>query len=607
MKRNRQRFVTIAVVIAVVSALPLVASDRTMIVEYIRTAEFDHGRGFDATAMEVMGQCVEGTVKKLGLDSQSVVSEMSQVEDSAQLDESLGIGAAASLGYGMFSMSAAAHYARSHSLSTFGLTYSAKSEIESSTLALDAPRLKDEFAKMSYLDFRSKCGDYYVDGITTGGEYIAMVTINTKSSSDKQDISAQVNLALRSVAQVDVAVTFANTMASLATNHEMTIKEIRKGGSGQPIAVDPGSMVENYKNFARSVADNPAPYQVILKKYSALPNYPSFGTSDSWLESALNTLDTLGQLTHKWSQVLNEINTIKAHPEQFRDENLQTLADWENAARGVLTTLAAAIKTCAENHSACSVPNTPDSRQFTDHYPVWKPDAQWARMPATDGDVARDVAVGSKDLVWALFAKTADPQGGFTPKRWDETKHEWTGKDGGLTQIATAADGTTWAVNNVQDVFRWDGIRWPNQSGKLVHISVGSANQVWGVNAAGKAYELTRDGWQDINLTSGVTLAQIELGSDGSMAIRSPSGETLWAAGRNAGWIPISNQRRFVDVAVGDKNTIYVIDNNGDLFRFGGRTDDLGTSLGKFTKVAAAADGTLWAINGQGEIFRLGM
>lgn len=592
------RLFLIASMIVLVFALPAAASDRTMYVEYIPMAEFDHGKGFDAAALEVMAQCVEGTVKSLGGRSQSVNSELSQVETSSQLDESLGIGAAASLGYGAFKMSASAKYAQSHSLSSFALTYAAKSAIESETLALDSPRLKEEFATMKISDyprFRRICGDYYVDGITKGGEYIAMVTVTTESSQDKQDIAAQLNAAVNMMGSASLSVDFEKSMKSVSSKHEVNIKEIRKGGAGEPIAIDAATMLANFRNFANSVDQNPASYEVILKKYSTLPNYP-FDSSDPLLESALGTIETLADLNHAWSTILNDIGAFKNRPKQFRGEDPATLARWEGEVRSVLSTLSAAMATCAGDYSKCSVPSLGrQPNDYRDRYPEWKPDIEWVRVDSLPGAV-RQVAVGSKDTVWALLA------GQEKPKRL--TGDKWVDTVGDVTSMSIGADGTVWAVNRNQDIFRWEGNGWAGiGTGKLVSISVGSANSIFGVNAAGAGFQWNGRNWDALPIP--MPLEQIAAGSDGSIALRSRSGDvTLF--GRNLSEMkPIVQDRVIVDVAVGNKDTVYFIDANGDLFRWGGEGGKIGGSLGKFTKVSAASDGTVWVVNGQGQMFKL--
>ena len=600
MRANRH-LLWLIVLMTVFVGLPVAASERTMYVEYLPKAEFDHGRGFDATALEVMGPCVEGTVKTLGSGSQSVSSEMSQVETTSQLDESLGIGAAASLGYGSFSMSAAAKYAQSHSVSSFTLTYAAKSQIDSATLALDSPRLKEEFRGLSLAAFRDKCGDYYVDGITTGGSYVAMVTISTQSAEDKQQVAAQMSAAINMVGSASLSVDFDKTMQSVNANHEMKITEIRKGGAGEPIAVDAKTMVENFRNFAHSVAEKPAYYEVILKKYSTLPNYP-FDTTDPYLEPALGTIETLADLSHSWGSVLNDINVFKAHPKQFRGDDPNTLATWESDVRAILNTLSGAIRTCAGDYRSCSVPAlTKQPGDYRSLYPQWKPDADWVQVDVGSGAV-RQVAAGSKEMVWALVAGAqADPAGGLAPRRLNG--NVWSTVDGGLTSVSVGADGSVWGINSAQDVFRWQGNKWEGVSApKLVSISVESGNNVVGVNTSGEAVRWAPPNWAKLDVA--MRVEQIALGSDGWIALRSGSGDTALIGPSLSALKRIDSPNPIMDIALANRDTIYVIDVRGDLFTCDD-TGKLGESLGKFTKVAAAADGSLWAVNGQGQLFRL--
>jgi hypothetical protein len=54
---------------------------------------------------------------------------------------------------------------------------------------------------------------------------------------------------------------------------------------------------------------------------------------------------------------------------------------------------------------------------------------------------------------------------------------------------------------------------WQQIDGKLKQISVGSASQIWGVNANDQIYQRVGNGWQNI---SG-SLKHVSVGADGTV------------------------------------------------------------------------------------------
>ncbi len=603
------RAVTLTALLASI-ALAAEASDLRITVEYIPDAEFDFGRGFDATASEVRASCVEyAKLNEVGTTSASQVdSTLETIEDSSSLDRALGVSAAAKFSYGIFSGSAATNYSQNHSVNSFSQTYVARSSVKGATKSVDSPRLKGEYAEMQFADyprFRSVCGDYYVDGFTTGGEYLGIVTISTQSREDKQSVDVGMTAAFNAVTTSgEVSADVRNSVSSLASHHRMKVAEIRRGGAGEPIAISATTMLENFRNFSKSVEGQSAFYHVILRKYTDLPNYPkSFQSTDPIFESAIQTIENLANLSHDWTSVLNDINELKNHREEYVGASDLPLETWEGEVRNTLGTLRQAFLGCAADYRNCAVPQLDHPlRYYTDNYPR----STWVRIPKDSDLAAQDIAVGSKDFGWALFSTTnaspGNPTGGFAPKRLG-SGNSWTGETGGLVTLAIGGDGTVWGVNDQGVPFRWGGSAWAGLEGRLQRVAVGSANRVWGVNAAGEVYEWSGSGWTKIDV--GVLVAQVAIGADGTLAIRSRDDDVVIGPSLDQMKLLV-NDRKVVDVSVGSRDHVYFIDDDGDLYRWGGDTNKLIGPMGKFTRVSAASDGTVWAMNGQGEIFKLG-
>ena len=97
---------------------------------------------------------------------------------------------------------------------------------------------------------------------------------------------------------------------------------------------------------------------------------------------------------------------------------------------------------------------------------------------------------------------------------------------GNLTSISAAADGMVCGINSAGEVFKYVGppapakppsgsYPWqPITGGHLTQISVGSANNTWGLDSKGNVYRVTASG---LTLINGQTLDTISAAADGTV------------------------------------------------------------------------------------------
>jgi len=82
--------------------------------------------------------------------------------------------------------------------------------------------------------------------------------------------------------------------------------------------------------------------------------------------------------------------------------------------------------------------------------------------------------------------------------------------------IATGADGTTWGVNSVDDIYRYKGRnRWDHIDGKLTSIGVDASGNAWGINSNKDIYKYTGSKW--VGIASDSDGVDIAVGHDSSV------------------------------------------------------------------------------------------
>ena len=99
---------------------------------------------------------------------------------------------------------------------------------------------------------------------------------------------------------------------------------------------------------------------------------------------------------------------------------------------------------------------------------------------------------------------------------------------GSFASVSVAADGTVWALQPNDTIWRWNGSKLDAVAGSLRWISVGSASNVWGVNSSGLVYKLNAatGGWETPTVLSG-TFKGVATASDGTTLLLRSDG-ALW-------------------------------------------------------------------------------
>jgi virginiamycin B lyase len=136
---------------------------------------------------------------------------------------------------------------------------------------------------------------------------------------------------------------------------------------------------------------------------------------------------------------------------------------------------------------------------------VWKP---------VRGTLAR-ISVGSRTLVWG----TQDDDriwrytGSDEPEPWTQPPSP----TDRAVMVAVGSDSAIWCVNRDRLVWKRVQDNWVSVSGTLVAVAVGSAQEVWGVDATGKIYRHTGNADRPWDQITGPALGFIAVTADGSV------------------------------------------------------------------------------------------
>jgi len=142
-------------------------------------------------------------------------------------------------------------------------------------------------------------------------------------------------------------------------------------------------------------------------------------------------------------------------------------------------------------------------------------------------------------------------------------KVQWPGS---MRQISVGSDDEVWGINANENIYRLDGASWTMIPGNLAQISVGSATNVWGVsshlNSQGNVFQYNNNGgWTHV---TGPQLTHISVGGDGVvMGVDADDNVFVYDHADNE-WQSVCGSLNYIEVGsqshiwgIGEEGTIY--------------------------------------------------
>ncbi len=207
------------------------------------------------------------------------------------------------------------------------------------------------------------------------------------------------------------------------------------------------------------------------------------------------------------------------------------------------------------------------------------PGVSWNQRPGN----MKNVSVGNDGTAWALDSSDRI-------FRWNVTG--WSNVPGGLKQISVGNASHVWGVNGSDQIFRWNGSSWDLILGSLKHVSVSADGTVWGVNAADQIWRWNGLGWDSIP----GKLKQISVGSASNVWGVNASNEIfLWNGSR---WTQVPGGLKYV--SSGADGSVWGVNPSDEIFMWNGST---WTKIaGGLNQISSGGFGNVWGVNKDGQI-----
>lgn len=273
-----------------------------------------HGQGYNSLTGEFRGPCVVQQPVQNASSGQNVTLEIRQLESVRDLTRELGLSASVSARWGLGSASASFSYATGTDLNSYGLSFLVRSRVDNGTLTLSSPDLTRDAASLLRTNparFAQACGDEFVRSIVTGGEFAAVITIETVSISDRQHVGASFRGSYLGVAG---GAEFEQRLEDASRTHNMHVRVVINGSSGAVPVLNPAAIIEYAREYPNLVRNASRPWLVNTAPYSTLTTIRSSPVS---YEAQQASLQGLGQRLDRAVEVRNDLLYVQSHTEQF--------------------------------------------------------------------------------------------------------------------------------------------------------------------------------------------------------------------------------------------------------------------------------------------------
>ncbi len=306
---------------------------QTEIIE-VPVTGIDLGWGYNIyDSAPLPNQCIEFTASEE--PAQTRTMKMTEVNDTYEVMKSMGMSAEASVQAMGFNASGKASFAKNLNISGTSTTFVLDASVDngvryagpyvppegvaaaSSNLQY-AIRLTPAAERLARKpeEFLRQCGNGYVSAIYSGARLTAVISIHTKSRSEKQTVSAEVSGGGYGVT-ISGAMHAGSTSKASSTDKSMSVFLV--GGRGDAIPKNQAELGAKLETLSLSAYEAPKDFRMAISPYESLPNWPQ----NQELRSAIGEFEQLAGLWGDYNAIYDEIELILDSPSLFESIELK--------------------------------------------------------------------------------------------------------------------------------------------------------------------------------------------------------------------------------------------------------------------------------------------
>jgi|GEM_PF-7065193 len=290
-------------------------------IDYIQNTNFGHGLNtlsrtpkgvaIEWSGLESIGSSIAASTNKNSPVDQKISRIVKVVSSREEVSNSLDVSLSASVGIGNFGLDAKSKLISNMKFESNSIFFLVRISIENPTLMICNPKIKPEAIKLlnsrGVKAFRERYGNSYISGITTGGEYFAILEFQSKKQQNHREIQNdfRVNFPF-SVSSGSVGFKHGSNTSRIEENYNIVIISYRSGGEGinSPLSLE--SVINEMDEFVRLSNQYNMPYKAHLSEYDAL-DIPYINGNIS------------GDINYQYEKIQNISSTILAYQDQYKE------------------------------------------------------------------------------------------------------------------------------------------------------------------------------------------------------------------------------------------------------------------------------------------------
>lgn len=201
-----------------------------------------------------------------------------------------------------------------------------------------------ELATKNPAGFRQACGDTFVSGVQSGGELFALITIQTRTETEAEQLRVDIRAA---EGEFEGSASLIEKMNKITKKRIMQVDFSQVGGSSEDFPMSIRELNSYLKKFPELIKTNPTYTNAVVSPYVELTNFPrnSIQFEQKVQEQVLSQIGSYRYLLLRY---INNIDYIMNHLEEFIDPNILILVNERENAIDLLNNLTDLARSCMD-------------------------------------------------------------------------------------------------------------------------------------------------------------------------------------------------------------------------------------------------------------------
>jgi hypothetical protein len=229
---------------------------------------------------------------------------------------------------------------------------------EQTLLDLSQAKLSDQSAQLFVSNpqqFITQYGDSFIYGLITGGEFFAVLEIESSTVSEFREIKASLSgKASFGLFSGSASGEFEKSVQKITSSYQMKATIFRNGGSGGLGPITPSDLVKYALDFPNEVLGGQAiPYQALVIPYNHIP-HPVASPLD--VSNQTTVLEQLGAWRLRLLKYQNDLVFALEHSQQFPGIDIAQINTRYNDISVEITNIVSSASACFSDQSKCNLP-----------------------------------------------------------------------------------------------------------------------------------------------------------------------------------------------------------------------------------------------------------